>query len=335
MTGPLTNEYGYYGDGGGLTNLTSDPSAWSGYPATNMITWYEDDISDDTNYLVISGSSSPEVAGLYHWEEQGEFWAYRSAFGYVAPQEDLETNIVFWYLVSGSSEFRNYSADPTAGGYDAYNNATGTLLAAYGSATNALTWRAGYDVTTNRWVISRNGANIQEWFYSYPAYDVVYTTIKGGLRVDSSVKVGGGIEVDASIHTPALKLNGVYRTTWPSEYSDTAIRADLSAVSNQAAAGSNLAYALSGNLSIVSNQAAAGSNLAYDVSVNLDTVSNVAAIALSTTGGGAVTGNIEIVDGALYLPRFGTVYFGTTNYIRDQGSNALFHFGTNEAIFNW
>jgi hypothetical protein len=37
----------------------------------------------------------------------------------------------------------------------------------------------------------------------------------------------------------------------------------------------------------------------------------------------------------LYLPRFGTVYFGTTNYIRDQGSNLLFHFNTNEAIFNW
>lgn len=272
MTGPITNEHGYYGDGSGLTNLLSDPSAWSGYAATQQVVWYEPEIVNDTNYLVISGSSSPEVAGLYHWEEQGEFWAYRSAFGYIAPQEDL-----FWYIVSGSSEFRNFSADPTAGGYDAYNNATGTLLAAYGSATNAVTWRAGYDVTTNRWVISRNGANIQEWFYSYPAYDEVYTTIKGGLRVESSVKVDGHIEVDASIHTPALELNGAYRTTWPTEFDGAALGLLASNALTTAEAGSNLAYDVSVNLDTVSNWAVAGSNLAFDVAGNLSIVSNIAA----------------------------------------------------------
>jgi hypothetical protein len=309
MTGGLTNEFGYFGNGAGLTNLAATGSAsnWSGYAATQQVVWYE----------------------------------------------------------------------------------------------GADTWRAGYDTNSTHWVISCNGTNIQEW-RGTSNYDIVHTIIKGHLTVNQSIDVGGGIEADAGIYVPSITLNDVYRDTWPSEYSDTAIygalntvsnwtiagsnlaatvAGNLSVVSNQAAAGSNLAFDVGGNLSIVSNQAAAGSNLAYGLSGNLSVVSNqvagasnlawaigaggsnyadsvgaavglvatnlsagaglVASNALSRSDGGAVTGNVTIAGSGdltatnLYLPRFGTVYFGTTNYIRDQGSNLLFHFNTNEAIFNW
>jgi flagella basal body P-ring formation protein FlgA len=374
MTGGLTNEHGFYGNGAGLTNLASDPSGWSGYAATQQVVWYEvvDSENIDTNILVLSGTMEPDIAGTVCLWDEVTIKYYNSDM-----QVSVADQVNYWWLWTDiDSPGPRWKLIDTGyepiGDYGNDINSTGSVTVAYGFLKATNVWRAGYDTNIGAWAVSRNGTDMQAW---YPGSNVL---------------------------TGPVVIGGVSRESWPSEYSDTAIynaltavsnwtiagsnlaatvAGNLSVVSNQAAAGSNLAFDVGGNLSIVSNQAAAGSNLAYGLSGNLSVVSNqvagasnlawaigaggsnyadsvgaavglvatnlsagaglVASNALSRSDGGAVTGNVTIAGSGdltatnLYLPRFGTVYFGTTNYIRDQGSNLLFHFNTNEAVFNW
>lgn len=261
LTGPLTNEYGYYGDGAGLTNLASDPSGWSGYAATQQVVWYEEADSEniDTNVLILSGIVEPDVTGKYVFDSgKGSFYNssknvsvsdYRYSW-----QIWLDYDSCVWQMEDNGFE--------PIGNYVPTYNATGTVISAYGFLKATNVWRAGYDTNIGAWAVSRNGTNMQAWFPS------------------------------SNVMTGPVVIGGVARETWPSEYSDAAIYGALNTVSNWTIAGSNLAATVAGNLSVVSNQAAAGSNLAAAVAGNLSVVSNwtvavsnLSANALPTTGG--------------------------------------------------
>jgi hypothetical protein len=251
-------------------------------------------------------------------------------------------------------------------------NSTGSVTVAYGFLKATNVWRAGYDTNIGAWAVSRNGTDMQAW---YPGSNVLTgpvviggvsreswpseysdTAIYNALTAVSNWTIAGS-NLAATV---AGNLSVVSNQAAAGSNLAFDVGGNLSIVSNQAAAGSNLAYGLSGNLSVVSNQVAGASNLAWAigaggsnyadsvgaavglVATNLSAGAGlVASNALSRSDGGAVTGNVTIAGSGdltatnLYLPRFGTVYFGTTNYIRDQGSNLLFHFNTNEAVFNW
>ena len=69
------------------------------------------------------------------------------------------------------------------------------------------------------------------------------------------------------------------------------------------------------------------------VETNTPAYTNTAALAAAALpkAGGTMTGALTN-DVAVYLPVGGTCYFGTTNYITDQGSNFGFKIGTNDLI---
>jgi hypothetical protein len=262
MTGGLTNLFGYFGNGAGLTNLASDPSGWSGYAATQQVVWYEYEIVDDTNYVVITGTLEPDATGVGHWEVQYvDKWGYYIDNGRCARKSEFAPSYwVIWvdgtpddsYWRGGTESVEGEYVPTDDGVYPA--NSTGTATVVYGTVTNVITWRAGYDTNIGAWAVSRNGTDMQAW---YPGSNVL---------------------------TGPVVIGGVQRDTWPSEYDDSAIYGALNTVSNWTIAGSNLAATVAGNLSVVSNQAAAGSNLAATVAVNLSVVSNWTVAAVKFDG---------------------------------------------------
>jgi len=94
---------------------------------------------------------------------------------------------------------------------------------------------------------------------------------------------------------------------------------------------SNAALAYADSVGTVVSNAAIAADLV--VSNAYTNTKALAAAALPKTGG-TMTGPLTN-EVAIYLPAGGTCYFGGTNYITDQGSNCLFHFGTNSANFGW
>jgi hypothetical protein len=292
MTGGLTNEFGYFGNGAGLTNLASDPSGWSGYMATQQVVWHGwvDTEDIDTNKLVVSGTLEPDFTGVYIWDETLVMY-YNSSHGSV-----IYDGATYWdiYAFEGEldSSWRRYDPD-RIGVYSPLYNATGEASVAWGFIRTNLLWRAGYDTNIGAWAVSRNGTNVQAWFPS------------------SNVMAG------------PVVIGGVQRDTWPSEYSDTAIYGALTTVSNWTIAGSNLAATVAVNLSVVSNWTVAVSNLsAFDGTELSNSVAGlgilitnaaeqatnyadsvgsavglVASNALPMAGGGTVTGDVAVTGG--------------------------------------
>lgn len=139
------------------------PSNWSGYLATQQISWIET-VSVLTN-LTAAGDPIPDVTGVY--TQVSDYAGYQSW--------QSGDHCCFWdeggssYGISASGHdagWLNASTNPT-GEYGPYAyGASGSVSMVYSFVTNTRTWQDGYDQTTTCFQIKCDGIALQSWYAS-------------------------------------------------------------------------------------------------------------------------------------------------------------------------
>ncbi|MFC1453556.1 FIVAR domain-containing protein [Verrucomicrobiota bacterium] len=167
----------------GGENRTNWPTAedWSGYNATQEITWVSSSVVTGapyaaTNIVVTGADLNPNVAGTYTYTGINEDYNYWSStnnyYIYVAWFPDGQYWIYTALEIPGLDNYfvKAVNIGIPTGSYTAGLSATGTPVAVYSYSggvvtTNTTTWKAGVDTSDpGKYFISKDGTNV---FISY------------------------------------------------------------------------------------------------------------------------------------------------------------------------
>jgi len=127
----------------------ADVAGWSGYTATQMISWSE--VVTLTN-LSVSGTLNPDFTGIYVVDVAGASWTNGAML--------IDTGGGYWNLSSPIGGFWVGPAEglsPT-GTYIEAGDGTGTPVVTYTNMPATITWLAGY--ANGTWLVRRGGVTM-------------------------------------------------------------------------------------------------------------------------------------------------------------------------------